>query len=200
LTPNIIKRFFIMRTEYSALLQEIESIISSGAELHKILSETCSTLKNKIFHYDWVGFYILNDQKSHLILGPFCGKPTEHTIIPVGKGVCGQVAENNKLKIVQDVSQERNYISCSVDVQSEIVVPILKNDEFVAEIDIDSHATAPFTSDDQDFLSLVCQKLSVLFLILSIDRTSNSSFFIARFARYVKIGAITRINAKTLRV
>jgi len=152
-----------MRIEYTALLQEIESVISSGEELHKVLAETCNILKNKVIHYDWVGFYILNDQKSHLILGPYCGKSTEHTIIPVGKGVCGQVAENKILKIVQDVRLEGNYISCGMEVQSEIVVPILKNGDFVAEIDIDSHDTAPFTIDDQEFLSLLCRKLPVLF-------------------------------------
>ncbi|HEY3388062.1 MAG TPA: GAF domain-containing protein, partial [Prolixibacteraceae bacterium] len=83
--------------------------------------------------------------------------------IPVGKGVCGQVAENKKLKIVQDVSQEGNYIACSIDVQSEIVVPILKGDKFVAEIDIDSHSPSPFTNDDEEFLTSVCRKISVLF-------------------------------------
>jgi L-methionine (R)-S-oxide reductase len=153
----------MMNTDYIKLLQETEALITSGATRSEILLNTCKLLKDNVYHYDWVGFYILDDAGSKLMLDSYFGKPTEHTTIPVGKGVCGQVAESNKLKIVQDVSKEGNYIACSIDVQSEIVVPILKNDKFVAEIDIDSHSPSPFTTDDEKFLTAVCQKLSVLF-------------------------------------
>ena len=152
-----------MKTDYTKLLQEIEIFVASGATQGEILLNTCKLLKDNVYHYDWVGFYILDEQKSKLNLGPYFGKTTEHTVIPVGKGVCGQVADNKKLKIVQDVSQEGNYIACSIDVQSEIVVPVLKDGNFMAEIDIDSHSPAPFTIDDENFLTSVCQKLSVLF-------------------------------------
>lgn len=152
-----------MRTDYNRLLQQIESFIASGETQSEILLSTCKLLKNKVYHYDWVGFYILDESGSKLILGPFFGKSTEHTVIPIGKGVCGQVAESQKLKIVQNVSQEGNYIACSIDVRSEIVVPILKDGKFVAEIDIDSHSPAPFTMNDENFLTSVCQKLSILF-------------------------------------
>jgi GAF domain-containing protein len=153
----------MMTAEYFTLLENVETIINSGSNRDEILTETCNLLKNKVYHYDWVGFYILDELKSNLILGPYCGKSTEHTQIPVGKGVCGQVAESNKLKIVQDVSLEGNYIACSLDVQSEIVVPVIKEDKFMAEIDIDSHSPTPFTMDDEQFLTLVCQKLAALF-------------------------------------
>ncbi len=152
-----------MNPQYFNLLQDIDSFIVSGDAIPEILKKVSNLLKINVFHYDWVGFYILDKQKSNLILGPYCGKSTEHTIIPVGKGVCGQVAESRQLKIVQDVSKEGNYISCSIDVQSEIVVPILKENQFVAEIDIDSHSPSPFTIDDEEFLTKVCQKLSILF-------------------------------------
>ena len=152
-----------METDYSKLLQKIESFIAPDVSVGDVLLSVCSLLKTNVYHYDWVGFYMLDEQKSSLILGPYVGKPTEHRLIPVGKGVCGQVAENKKPIIVQDVSKEGNYIACSIDVQSEIVVPILKNGEFVAEIDIDSHTPAPFTPDDEKFLTAVCEKLSVLF-------------------------------------
>jgi len=152
-----------MKTDYTKLLQKIEIFVASGATQGEILLNTCKLLKDNVYHYDWVGFYILDEQKSKLNLGPYFGKPTEHTVIPIGKGVCGQVAENKKLKIVQDVSQEGNYIACSIDVQSEIVVPVLKDGNFLAEIDIDSHSPAPFTVDDENFLTAVCQKLSLLF-------------------------------------
>jgi len=149
--------------EFSQLLPEIEHFINSGDERSIILNDICKLLKNKVDHYDWVGIYILDELNSRLVLESYFGKPTEHTVIPVGKGVCGQVAENKKLKIVQDVTQEGNYIACSVDVQSEIVVPILKGEKFMAEIDIDSHAASPFTTDDEAFLTSVCRMVSVLF-------------------------------------
>ena len=152
-----------MKSTYKDLLHDIEICVSSGQNLHEILSDVCNLLKNNVFHYDWVGFYILDKQNSLLILGPYCGKPTEHTTIPVGKGVCGQVAQSLQLKIVQDVTLENNYIACNLDVQSEIVVPVLKNSQFVAEIDIDSHSPAPFTIHDEKFLSAVCNLLSPLF-------------------------------------
>ena len=152
-----------MKIAYKKLLQQIEISVSSGHDLDEILSEICILLKNNVFHYDWVGFYILEKQNLLLNLGPYCGKPTDHTTIPVGKGVCGQVAESLKLKIVQDVTLENNYIACSLEVQSEIVVPILKNNQFVAEIDIDSHSPAPFSADDEKFLTAVCDLLSPLF-------------------------------------
>jgi L-methionine (R)-S-oxide reductase len=152
-----------MNTEFTPLLQKVQSFISSDGTRSEILLNICKLLKDNVYHYDWVGFYILEETGSVLILDSYSGKPTEHTKIPVGKGVCGQVAENNKLKIVQDVSQEGNYIACSIDVQSEIVVPVLKDNKFVAEIDIDSHSPSPFTTDDEEFLTSVCKKISVLF-------------------------------------
>ncbi len=150
-------------TEFTPLLLEIENFVKSGLTRSEILLNICKLLKDKVYHYDWVGIYLLDVQHSNLVLDSYIGKSTEHTVIPVGKGVCGQVAESSKLKIVQDVSQEGNYIACSIDVQSEIVVPVLKDGKFVAEIDIDSHSPSPFTPDDEMFLTSVCQKLSVLF-------------------------------------
>lgn len=145
-----------MDTTFEKTLDEIKALIArSPADL---LLQVCRLLKERIFHYDWVGFYVL--QNGELVLGPYAGKPTEHTRIPVGKGVCGQVAEKKETIVVQDVSQENNYISCSIDVQSEIVVPVLKDGRFLAELDIDSHAPAPFTSEDSLFLEEVCALLS----------------------------------------
>src|ERR1035437_982277 len=152
-----------MNSAYIKLIQPIEMLVTSGEMRSEILLSVCKLLKDNIYHFDWVGFYILDVSGSKLVLETFAGKPTEHTVIPVGKGVCGQVAEPKMPKIVQDVNQEGNYIACSIDAQSEIVVPILKGDKFVAEIDIDSHSPAPFTVDDEKFLTAVCQILSVLF-------------------------------------
>jgi len=73
------------------------------------------------------------------------------------------VAESVKIIMVQDVTQVENYISCGLDVQSEIVVPVIKNGRFVAELDIDSHSPAPFTEEDNDFLTKICDLLNERF-------------------------------------
>src|SRR5690554_5969635 len=91
------------------------------------LQDICNYLKINIPHYDWVGFYFIDNHKKELHLGPFAGLPTEHTTIQFGKGICGQVAESNQTFLVSDVNSEENYISCNINVKSEIVVPIIVN-------------------------------------------------------------------------
>ena len=150
-----------MNTEH--ILNSINEIINSQTNRQEILQNICELLKTEVYHYDWVGFYILNSKTNILELGPYVGKPTDHTHIPVGKGVCGQVAESSRTMVVQDVSQMDNYIACSIDVQSEIVVPVIKDENFVAEIDIDSHSPAPFSEADQELLENIAKKISHLF-------------------------------------
>lgn len=142
------------RANFKEVYRKIEALAETKPE--DLLLQICQILKTDVYHYDWVGFYILDEQKKELVLGPFVGKPTQHTHIPVGKGICGQVAERCETMVVQDVTQVENYISCGLEVQSEIVVPVLKNGKFVAELDIDSHSPAPFAEDDSVFLAKVC--------------------------------------------
>ena len=97
------------------------------------------------------------------MLSPYVGEPTEHTRIPFGKGICGQAAERKETFLIQDVSKQTNYLSCSPKVKSEIVVPIFKNGDIVGQIDIDSHTISPFTQDDQQFLEEISKELSKLF-------------------------------------
>lgn len=145
------------------ILKKVDAIVSTETEKDVLLLKICELLKADVYHYDWVGFYILNTETNILELGPYVGKHTDHTQIPVGKGVCGQVAASGETMIVQDVSQMDNYIACSIDVQSEIVAPVLKNGKFVAEIDIDSHSPAPFKELDKELLETIAQKLNHLF-------------------------------------
>jgi L-methionine (R)-S-oxide reductase len=152
-----------MANDFADTLKKFVILFDSASEPEDILLQTCKLLKENISHYNWVGFYLFDVKSGQLILGPYMGKPTDHITIPIGKGVCGQVAKTKMLKVVQDVNKEDNYISCSINVRSEIVVPILKNGEFVAEIDIDSHSSAPFTKADEDFLTKICEKISLLF-------------------------------------
>lgn len=144
-------------TNFPGIYQQINELVKNYPQ--DLLFRICELLKNEIYHYDWVGFYILDKKNNELILGPFVGKPTQHIHIQIGKGICGQVAESGQTMVVQDVTQIENYISCGLEVQSEIVVPILRNGKFIAELDIDSHSPAPFTLEDSKFLADVCDLL-----------------------------------------
>lgn len=145
-------------TNFTEVFKKTAVLVKDNPE--DLLFRICELLKQEVYHYDWVGFYILDQDNNQLVLGPYVGKPTQHTHITVGKGICGQVAESSQTMVVQDVTKVDNYISCGLDVQSEIVVPVLKDGKFVAELDIDSHSPAPFTSHDNEFLSMVCNLLA----------------------------------------
>ena len=138
----------------------IIQIIENNSTTDTKLQEICLFLKNEVDHFDWVGFYFQNGNKKELKLAFFAGKPTEHVIIPFGKGICGQVAISNQNFVVQDVSEQDNYISCGMDVKSEIVIPIFKNGQNIGQIDIDSHQKNPFTFEDEELLEFVCSHVS----------------------------------------
>ncbi|WP_339841317.1 GAF domain-containing protein [uncultured Maribacter sp.] len=133
----------------------INSITDSNNTTESKLQKICELLKSEIPHYDWVGFYFKNGDKKELKLGPYAGEPTDHTIIPFGKGICGQVAESNKNFVVPDVQAQDNYIACSITVKAEIVVPLFVNEENIGQIDIDSNTPNPFTKADETFLEFV---------------------------------------------
>ncbi|MDY0019832.1 MAG: GAF domain-containing protein [Anaerolineae bacterium] len=145
------------------LRQEVRTLLSGTESTHEKLTALCRLLAEQIDHYDWVGFYMVDEtHDNELILGPFVGEPTEHIRIAFGQGICGQAAATGQTFIIQDVSQETNYLSCSPDVKAEIVVPIFKGETFVGELDIDSHALAPFTGEERAFLEEVCQGVAAL--------------------------------------
>ena len=120
----------------------------------------CELLKENVPYYDWVGFYFRNGDKEELKLGPYAGTPTDHTIIPFGKGICGQVAVSNQNFVVPDVKTQDNYIACSVTVKAEIVVPLFLNGVNIGQIDIDSNTPDPFSEEDERFLEFVNREVS----------------------------------------
>jgi L-methionine (R)-S-oxide reductase len=146
--------------EIESIKSKIENIISSKTSLEEKLQAICDLLESEISHYDWVGFYFKNGDKNELKLAQYTGEETEHTIIPFGKGICGQVALSNKNFVVQDVSEQENYISCGWKVKSEIVIPIFVNEENIGQIDIDSHTANIFNSDDEELLEFTCRKIA----------------------------------------
>lgn len=119
------------------------------------LQSLCELLKNEKPHYDWVGFYFHKEDREELELGPYAGDPTDHTVIPFGKGICGQVALSDENFVVPDVSAQDNYIACSINVKSEIVVPLFLKGKNIGQIDIDSHSLNAFDSSDERLLEFV---------------------------------------------
>jgi len=130
--------------------------ISAGTRLQQL----CDYLRQAVSHYNWFGFYLAVPGKKELVLGPFSGEPTEHLRIPFGRGICGQAADRKETFVVQDVNSQSNYLSCSIHVKAEIVVPVFHQGEIVGEIDIDSHVSSPFTDEDRVFLEELAELVS----------------------------------------
>lgn len=137
-----------------ALLRDVKYPLSER------LIRLCALLQKEVAHYDWVGFYWAKPETRTLHLGPYVGAPTDHTVIPFGKGICGQVAESHTNFVVPDVSAQSNYIACSFTVKSEIVVPLWWQGQNIGQIDIDSHVLDPFTSNDERLLEAINAEIS----------------------------------------
>lgn len=140
---------------HSTLLHNIESFLTKNPVTQIGLDWVCAELQQKLPHYDWVGFYFHHPVKKELYLKAFAGNPTDHTVIPFGKGICGQVAISNKNFVVDDVSEQDNYIACSIEVKSEIVVPLFFDGKNVGQIDVDSNTPSAFNKKDEKFLENV---------------------------------------------
>jgi L-methionine (R)-S-oxide reductase len=142
---------------------EVAEILQSNLNSVAKLKTVCKLLKNKVSYFNWVGFYAVEKERpNELVLISFEGEPTEHVRIPFGKGICGQAASLQRVFVVQDISKEANYLSCSSKVKSEIVIPIFRNAVIVGELDIDSHVASPFTLDDEKYLSIIAKMTSEL--------------------------------------
>ncbi|WP_439128319.1 GAF domain-containing protein [Polaribacter sp.] len=141
---------------------KVAKIIAEKTTVENKLQAICNLLESTISYYDWVGFYFKNGDKEELKLAEYTGEETEHTIIPFGKGICGQVAVSNSNFVVQDVSEQDNYISCGWKVKSEIVIPVFVNGENIGQIDIDSHTANIFTPKDEELLEYVSEKVATI--------------------------------------
>lgn len=108
--------------------------------------------------YNWCGIYRL--EGDTLVLDEFVGAPTDHTRIAVGTGVCGTAVAENRNQVVADVRELDNYLSCSVQTRSEIVVLIRQGEDVLGQIDIDGHEVGAFDASDEDFLDRLAQALA----------------------------------------
>jgi len=146
---------------FPQLRTEVTSILQNSNKTPEVrLKEICETLRSSISYYDWVGFYFAEQASKTLHLKAFAGETTDHTVIPFGKGICGQVAENNANFVVPNVNVQDNYLACNMNVKAEIVIPLFKDGKNIGQIDIDSHRVDPFTKDDEQFLEWVNKKVS----------------------------------------
>lgn len=141
--------------DFAPLKHKVLEILANNGLREEKLFKVCKLLSESVDYYNWVGFYFRNGDKEELILGPYFGEKTDHTFIPFGKGICGQVALSNKNFVVPDVSLQSNYLSCSNSVKSEIVIPIFVREKNIGQIDIDSHFIDPFSEEDENFLEFI---------------------------------------------
>jgi GAF domain-containing protein len=140
------------------IVGEVELLINSSKSRDEILRESVQILKHERHHYNWVGIYLLEDET--LVLHNYIGKPTEHTHIQVGQGVCGVAVAEGANQIVGDVTKLDNYLACSVETRAEIVVLIRRDVRIIGQIDIDSDLADAFTSEDESLLSRVAELLA----------------------------------------
>ena len=149
---------------FEKLKPQVSKIIANtSSSTNEKLLQICQLLESNVPYYTWVGYYFADKKTKTLHLGPYVGEPTDHNIIPFGKGICGQVAVSNENFVVPDVAAQDNYIACSFTVKSEIVVPLFVNGENIGQIDIDSNVLDPFTEADERFLEFVNSEISKLY-------------------------------------
>lgn len=142
--------------QYKALLPQIKGLLEGEQDLVANLANVAAALKEQ-FNWLWVGFYLVKN--GELVLAPFQG-PVACTRIKKGKGVCGSSWAHAKTFIVQDVEKFPGHIACSSLSKSEIVVPIIRKNEVLGVLDVDSEELSRFDETDQFYLeqivSLLC--------------------------------------------
>ena len=142
--------------KYEGLFTRIETAIERDPA--RALDETVRLLAAEMPTYTWVGIYLLDGEE--LVLGPFVGKPSPHTRIPLGRGICGAAATHKETIVVDDVNADPRYLACSLETKSEIVVPIMLHGDVLGEIDIDSDTPAAFGAADRELLEHVAALLA----------------------------------------
>lgn len=141
--------------KYEALIPQIKALVTGEPDQVANMANMAAALK-QTFGFFWVGFYIVRDKE--LVLGPFQG-PIACTRIRRGKGVCGTAWEKKESILVPNVDEFPGHIACSSDSKSEVVIPIVYNEEVVAVLDVDSDKLNDFTSEDVFYLEQIVRIL-----------------------------------------
>jgi L-methionine (R)-S-oxide reductase len=145
-------------SNHDEVLNTIRAGVAAEPDATRAMELTVMTLQNELPGYSWVGIYLLDG--NELVLGPFVGRPSPHTRIPLGRGICGAAAVEKQTIIVDDVTTDKRYLACSAETRSEIVVPIMRGDEVLGEIDVDSDRAAAFAAKDRALLESVAGLLA----------------------------------------
>jgi len=139
--------------DFASILSLIEAFAAQAPTAEALERHVVETIAAQLPTYNWVGFYMLAaDNHQMLDLGPFVGAPTQHTRIPVSEGICGAAVALGETIVIDNVRSDPRYLACSLQTQSEIVVPIRVQGQIVGEIDIDSHNLAAFQPADRAFV------------------------------------------------
>ena len=144
--------------QHDSVLDKIRGALARERDGNRALETAVRLLKEHMPQYTWVGIYQLHG--NELVLGPFVGRPSPHTRIPLGRGICGAAAAERQTIVVDDVSTDARYLACSPDTKSEIVAPIMRGGEVLGEIDIDSDQAAAFGPADRELVEAVAAMLA----------------------------------------
>jgi GAF domain-containing protein len=147
-----------MAVTYDDVLSGVRVAIEHAPSYPEAMLRAVNLLKEQMPDYSWVGIYLLEGEE--LVLGPFRGKPSPHTRIPLNQGICGAAASTKETVIVDDVDADPRYLACSLETRSEIVVPIMRGLDVLGEIDIDSDKKAAFGPADRELLEAVAALLA----------------------------------------
>ncbi|MEN0663615.1 GAF domain-containing protein [Caldifermentibacillus hisashii] len=134
--------------QFNLVVKQLTALIEDEDNMIANLSNASALLNQFLERINWVGFYLWDEEKNELVLGPFQGLPA-CVRIPFGKGVCGTAAEKRETLVVPDVNQFPGHIACDANSQSEIVIPMIKNDQLIGVLDIDSPEANRFDEIDK---------------------------------------------------
>ena len=148
-------------TTYDSLRERLEQAIAAAPTHDAAMTAAVLLLKDQLPDYSWVGIYLLEGRE--LVLGPFLGKPSPHTRTQLNAGICGAAATEKATIVVDDVNADPRYLACSLETRSEIVVPIMRGDTVLGEIDIDSDRKAAFGAADRELLEAAASALAKRF-------------------------------------
>lgn len=142
------------------LVKELQGMRDGGYLSDALLRRAVRRLSESDDRFDWVGVYLLNEEENELWLHNYIGSPTEHAKIAVGTGVCGTAVAEKANQRVDDVDEIDDYLACSPEARSELVVLIRAGDRIFGEIDIDSEQDEAFTEEDEAGIQAVSDKLA----------------------------------------
>lgn len=138
-----------LKENYETMLLMLKGLLEDETDIIANLSNASAILMEMVPNINWAGFYILKDDE--LVLGPFQGKPACNRI-KIGRGVCGTALQNKQVQVVPNVHDFPGHIACDCDTNSEIVIPIIKDNNIYGVLDIDSKEFSRFSELEKEYL------------------------------------------------